>query len=189
MKHRTLICLGFLVAVGILATNSVGAQTNQSDISGGQTVNSPTQMIDSSNGNGISPTTKFNPTTGQVVGGKIDSPVQIDRNLTDGAGVTVGCQTSSCSQTQPRQVTFNEVAEALDASLERSLDNLAAAESDAKVASAEPRRIARRSAADDGIRACVNPVYEAREVVEKQLIESEKFIQQVNEIEPQKNIW
>lgn len=190
MKDKKLVWLGILAAVGIFTANSVEAQTNQSDASGGQTVNAPTQMIDSTNGNGVSPTSQFDPATGQVVGGKIDNPVQIDPNLADGEGLTVGCQTSSCSQTQPREVTFSQVAEVLDASLERSLDNLAAAENDAKLANAEPRRIARRSAVSDGdVKACVNPVYEARETVERQLVESQKFIQQVNEIEPQKNIW
>ena len=106
---------------------------------------------------------------------------------------TLGCATEACLKvdgSQPRVVTLNEVAEALDNSLGKSLDNLAAAENKAKLADSAPRRIARRSADNAGAtRACINPVFEAREIVERQLIETEKFIEQVNEIEPQKSIW
>ena len=189
MNDKKLIWLSSLVAVGIITSSTAVAQTNQSDTSGGQTFSSPTVQIDSQNGNGIPPTTQFNPTTGEVIGGGIDSPVQ----LKGASGTNLGCVGDSCNSSnasQPREVTLNEIAEVLDASLEQSLDNLAAAENNAKLAEAGPRRIARRSAVSDGsARACVNPVFEAREIVEQQLVETEKFIEQVDRIEPQKNIW
>lgn len=70
----------------------------------------------------------------------------------------------------------------------------------ANATDSSPRRIARK---DSSINAsgcgCANPdfedrvlesrVIEARETVEKQLDESKKFIEQVNRIEPDKNIW
>ena len=242
MDKKKLICLGSLVTAGIVTCNSVLAQTNQSDTSGGQTFSSPTIQIDSKNGNGIPPTTQFNPATGEVIGGGIDSPVRLNAtaNLSNQTGdvtnqtgdlanptsnlanqtgdlsnqtgdVTnqtgdpanqesdlanetgdLGCSRDICinNDSQPREVTLNEVADALNAALEQSLDNLAAAENNAQLADAAPRKIARRSAvSDQEIRACVNPVFEARDIVERQLAESEKFIEQINQIETQKNIW
>ncbi|MEL6579854.1 MAG: hypothetical protein AAFQ14_08880 [Cyanobacteria bacterium J06621_12] len=200
MDSKKLIWLGSLIAA-IVTSNSVLAQTNQSDTSGGQTFSSPTQQIDSKNGNGISPTTEFNPATGEVIGGGIDSPVQLKNAAGNNSGeasdiatdFNLGCSGDSCTKgnsSQPREVSLNEVADALDAALEQSLDNLAAAENNAQLADAGPRRIARRSAvSNQDVRACVNPVFEARDLVERQLAESEKFIEQVNQIEPQKNIW
>ena len=186
MHDKKLIWLGTLVTVGIITTSSVVAQTNQSDTSGGQTYSDNTVHIDSQNGNGISPNTQLDPATGEVVGGEIKTPVRVNNS---GEGeIAVGCATTSCAEGQPT-VTINQVAEVLDASLELSLDNLAAAEQNAELANAEPRRIARRSAVSNEAQACVNPVYEAREVVKRQTIESEKFIEQVDRIEPQKSIW
>ncbi|MEO0928750.1 MAG: hypothetical protein AAFY63_23170 [Cyanobacteria bacterium J06643_13] len=200
MYDKKLIWLGSLVTAAIITSNSAVAQTNQSDTSGGQTFSSPTQQIDSKNGNGIPPTTQFDPATGEVIGGGLDNPVQLNNPTGDNSDQTgevaselnLGCAENSCAESgaQPRQVTLNEVAEALDAGLKQSLDNLAAAENNAQLADAGPRRIARRSAvSNQDARACVNPVFEARDLVERQLAESEKFIEQVNQIEPQKNIW
>ena len=188
MYDKKLIWLGSLVTVGIVTSNSVVAQTNQSDTSGGQTFSAPTVQIDNKNGNGIPPTTQFNPTTGEVVGGGISNPVE----LQGASGQNVGCSGDACVEgnaNQPREVTLNQVAEVLDASLERSLDNLAAAENKARLADAQPRRIARRSAVSEDKGVCINPVFEAREILKKQLMETEKFIEQVDRIEPQKNIW
>ena len=190
MYDKKFIWLGALIAAGIICSGSAVAQTNQSDSSGGQTVNAPTINIDSQNGNGISPTTQLDPISGEIVGGGIETPIQIDNaNAGEGTGVAVNCTTPSCAEGQPRAVTINEVAEALNSSLEQSLDNLAAAEQNAQLADAGPRRIARRSADEKDMRACVNPVYEAQDIVERQILESEKFIEQVDRIEPQKNIW
>ncbi|MEM6611384.1 MAG: hypothetical protein AAF652_03850 [Cyanobacteria bacterium P01_C01_bin.72] len=214
MDKKKLIWLGSFVTAGIVTCNSVLAQTNQSDTSGGQTFSSPAIQIDSQNGNGIPPTTQFNPATGEVIGGGIDTPVRLNataNNSGKASGVAnqtgdvanqagdvanqtgdLGCSRDICinNDSQPREVTLNEVADALNAALEKSLDNLAAAENNAQLADAAPRKIARRSAvSDQEIRACVNPVFEAQDLVERQLAESEKFIEQVNQIEPQKNIW
>ena len=68
----------------------------------------------------------------------------------------------------------------------------------ANPASSKPRRIVRSSSTACG---CANPdstakarqiedrEIQARQIVEKQLAESKKFIQQVNQIDPDKNIW
>lgn len=69
----------------------------------------------------------------------------------------------------------------------------------------DPRRIVRKNSLESGggcARSCANPnlptvearvdvrqVMVAREIVERQLEASKKFIEQVNKIEPEKNIW
>ena len=247
MHDRQLIWLS-LVAAGVITSTSAVAQTNtntnQSDTRG-QTYSAPSVSIDSINGNGIPSTTLYDPATGEISGGGIDTPIRFGSFSGSGSGIgfgrspgsvfgnasgnasgtgfgsngnntnrpgagngvatagedgnsvatdsTLGCASEACLKvngSQPREVTLNEVAEALNNGLEQSLDNLAAAENKARLADSGPRRIARRSARSAGeTRACINPVYEAREIVERQLLETEKFIEQVNEIEPQKNIW
>ncbi|MGL6344295.1 MAG: hypothetical protein ACRC80_34760 [Waterburya sp.] len=109
-------------------------------------------------------------------------------NVADGS---VECSTKNClaaNGNQPKQITLNDLAKLLADNLNDSLDNLAAAEKSGQLANAAPRRIARRGTLSD-LRTCPNPAIEAREIVEKQLDESQKFIQQVNHIETQKNIW
>jgi hypothetical protein len=181
MYDQKLTWLSFLVAAEIIMSGSVMAQTNQSDTSGGQTYSSPTVSIDSQNGNGIPPTTQFNPNTGEVVGGGIRNPIRLDDS--NGLG-------SGGSGSEPREVTLNDVAEALETGLDQSLENLATVENNIKSADGEPRKIVRRSGVEDEeIRTCINPVNQARDGVKKQLFEAEKFIKQVDQIEPQKNIW
>ncbi|MFM2312190.1 MAG: hypothetical protein RLZZ04_1466 [Cyanobacteriota bacterium] len=181
MYDQKLIWLSFLVVAEIIMSGSVMAETNQSDTSGGQTYSSPTVSIDSQNGNGIPPTTQFNPNTGEVVGGGITNPIRLDNPSDLGSGV---------DGAQPREVTLNDVAEALETGLDKSLESLATAENNVKSADAGPRKIVRRSGVEEEeIRTCINPVDQARDGVRKQLFEAEKFIKQVNQIEPQKNIW
>lgn len=204
MHNRQLIWLG-LVAAGVITSTSAVAgtnDTNHSDASAGQTYSAPSVHIDSINGNGISGKTLYYPAKGEIVGGEIVTPIRFGdfsggasgtgfgRNLESFFDNASGNSSGTGVGNQPREVTLNDVAEALNNGLEQSLDNLAAVENKAKLADSEPRRIARRSGDDAGeTRACVNPVYEAREIVERQLIETEKFIEQVNEIEPQKSTW
>ena len=202
MHDQQLIWLSCLVAAGVVTSTSVvaQAQTNLSDTEGGNNFSAPSVSIDSLNGNSFSGTTQFNPVTGEIVGGSIITPIEFG-NFSGGSSGTgfgpntrraIGDSSEASSEengSQPREVTLNEVAEALSNGLEKSLDNLATAENDAKLAESQPRRITRRSADKDETRACVNPVFQAREIVERQLAEARKFIEQVNPIEPKKNIW
>jgi hypothetical protein len=202
MHDQQLIWLSCLVAAGVVTSTSVvaQAQTNQSDTTGNQTYSAPSVNIDNLNGNGFSGTTQYNPATGQVVGGAIKTPIRFGdfsggssgtgfgRDPGDASGNSSGTS-SEDNGSQPREVTLSEVAEALNNGLEKSLDNLATAENDAKLAESQPRRITRRSADREDETTCVNPVSKAREIVKRQLAETEKFIEQVNPIEPKKNIW
>ncbi len=254
MRYKQILRLSSLVTLGILtATTSVTAQsvTNNSDTSGFQTYSSPTVGIDSNNGNGIPPTTQYNPATGEFVGGGIKNPITFGsargsgssignarRNVSgsdfgNGSGNISGSDSGDGSGNGSgngfKEITLNDAATLIEGSLNNSLDNLAAAEQAGQAgqtASAtpdDPRRITRRNS-DSNNRACscANPAsskprhiirssstacgcanssstaearkiedseIQARQIVEKQLAESKKFIQQVNQINPDKNIW
>jgi len=129
----------------------------------------------------------------------------------------VGCVGENCvSNGKPQKVTLNEIAEVLGDNLEQSLDNLAAIENDPAIADAGPRRIVRRSSLNDTPACgcdsteprrisrnpevnklgacCNNPDFnnrelEARRIVEDQLEEAKKFIEQVEQIQPENYIW
>ncbi len=203
--HKQLFWLGTLVMAGILTvttTISTSAQTNQSDTSGANNTSSPSTTVDTGNrgsGSGAAPTFQYNSATGMVSGGGLSSPIYLGfgnsfggASGTGSAGTDSGNDSGTASGTgsdnQTTELTLNEVAEALQTNLQQSLDNLAAAENKDTLADSGPRRITRRSSEAEA-RECVNPVYEARQMAERQLEETKKFIQQVNQIEPEKNLW
>lgn len=199
--HKQLFWLGTLVTAGILTvttTISASAQTNQSDTTGANNTSSPTTTVDTGNrgsGSGGPATLQYNSATGLVSGGGLSSPIYLGFGYSFGsasgtglAGTDSGTDSGTGSDNQTTELTLNEVAEALQKNLQQSLDNLAAAEDQAKLADSGPRRIARRSSEAEA-RECVNPVYEARQMAERQVEETKKFIEQVNQIEPDKNLW
>lgn len=200
--HKQLFWLHTLVMAGILTvttTISVSAQTNQSDTSGANNTSAPTTTVDTGNsasGSGAARTLQYNSATGTVSGGGLSSPIFLGFGYSfggasgTGSGTDSGTDSGSASATgdnQTTELTLNELAEALQKNLQQSLDNLAAAEDKAQLADSGPRRITRRSSAE--ARECINPVYEARQMAERQLEETKKFIEQVNQIEPDKNLW
>ncbi|WP_019508588.1 hypothetical protein [Pleurocapsa sp. PCC 7319] len=212
MYKKQRLWLGFLVAAGMLTvTTSVQAQTNQSDVSAGQTFSAPSVSIDSINGNGISNIVQYDPDTGMVYGGGLENEINI----------------GSANVDQGSEITLNEVATVLENNLEQSFNNLAAIENEAGTQVAEgPRRLARRNSDVAGRQTCGCPNLtdeaanarriargsdselcgcdnsaslkfseyearriEAREVVEMQLNESKKFIEELEKIELENNIW
>lgn len=234
MQNKQLLWLGSLVTIGIIsASPSVMAQTNLSDVSGGQTFSAPSVGIDGLNGNGFNNSVQFDPATGTFSGGGLETPISFEsfgpngsnsigtgESLSPDGSTSVGsvdCSGDSCiGNGKPQQVTLNEVADALGDSLEQSLDNLAALENETKVADAGPRRIARRSSLNDpqacGCSAseprrivrnpddakfggCCNDSdlktrqLEARRIVDQQVEEAKKFIEQIDQIKPENNIW
>lgn len=123
-----------------------------------------------------------------------------DNNVSLGKGE---CATIAClaAEDSPQQLSLNDAAKLLEDSLSTSTDNLAAAEEKFRIASntrrntleTDVRRITRNA------NSCPNPdsltatkddsLLEAREVLEKQLTQSQEFIEQVNLIDPETNIW
>lgn len=127
---------------------------------------------------------------------------------------SVDCSGKDCiGNGESQEVSLDQVAEVLGDNLEQSLDTLAAIENEASVADAGPRRIARRSSLNatcvcdpseprrisrnPEVKAggcCPNPdsnirELEARRIVQQQLEEAKKFIEQVEQIKPEKYIW
>lgn len=231
MQNKQLLWLGSLVTVGILATSpSVVAQTNQSDVSGGQTFSAPSIAVDGINGNGFYNAIQYAPSTGTFFGGPLGNPISfkslmpsgsnsIGRGDPNGASITGAgeCWGENCvGKKNPPTISVDDLAEVLGENLEQSLDNLAAIENESGIADAGPRRIVRRSSLNN-IEACVcdpteprrisrnpeleklaacceNPDFdnreiEARRIVQDQLEEAKKFIEQVEQIQPEKYIW
>lgn len=236
MQNKHLLWLGSLVTVGIIATSpSVVAQTNQSDVSGGQTFSAPSIGIDGINGNGFYNAIQFDPSTSTFYGGALGNPISFESmTVSPGGSNSMGTGESSspngsstigavdCSgkdcigKGKPQKVSLDDIAEAIGENLEQSLDTLAAIENESAIADAGPRRIVRRSSLNDTqacgcdpteprrisrnpevkkIGACCNnPDFnnrelEARRIVKDQLEEAKKFIEQVEQIQPEKYIW
>jgi hypothetical protein len=163
MHHKQWLLLSskvVIIAGVITATTSMSVQANQSDTSGHQTYSAPSVPVGGSSGSG-----------GSI--GKIIGATDISRRNSPGE-----------SSGNSRAVTLNDVAKLLGSDLNQSLDQLAASENAAKTADSAPRRIARRATKD-----CINPAFQARKTVESKLEQSKKFIEQVNQIQPEKAMW
>jgi len=115
------------------------------------------------------------------------------------------CATVACLSAKDgsQEVTLNDAAKLLEDNIDASLDDLIAAEN-LNGGESEQASITRRITRKNSCAArCVDSdcsaaergqdsnrlTAEAREVVEKQLVESQKFIEQVNLIDPDKNLW
>jgi hypothetical protein len=92
------------------------------------------------------------------------------------------------------ELSFNDVAELIQNDINKSVAELAAAEAGAEDGTSGPRRIARRSGVSDAAAACDNSdstvaATEAREALKSKLEDSKKFIEQMNSVNPNRNIW
>jgi hypothetical protein len=88
------------------------------------------------------------------------------------------------------ELSFNDIAELIQNDINKSIAELAAA----KDGTSGPRRIARRSGVSDAAAACENSdstvaVTEARQTLNRKLEDSRKFIEQMNSVNPNRNIW
>lgn len=79
-----------------------------------------------------------------------------------------------------KAVTLNELADLIEDDLQQSLNDLAAAEN----IDEQPRRFVRRRSSN-----CINPAIQAREIVQTKLEESRQFIEQIEQLNPENNIW
>jgi len=168
MQYKKWLLTGALAAIAAVATSVPAlSQQNVSDVTGHQTYSAPSVGVGGSSGGGGSiGRLNYNPGDGSITGEGLKNPIEIGE-----------------SSGNSRAVTLNDVAELLGGDLDQSLNQLAAAENAAKVASG-PRRIARRATKD-----CINPAFQARKTVESKLEQSQKFIEQVNQIQPEKGMW
>lgn len=126
---------------------------------------------------------------GDGIGNNTDSNTNIitgDVNTlgSDGSNAITICFSNPCvpSGESTRAVTLNELAELIEDDLQQSLNDLAIAE---EIGDEEqPRRFVRRRSSN-----CINPAIQARETVQTKLEESQQFIEQVEQLNPDNNIW
>ncbi len=165
MQYKKWLLTSTLAAIAAVTTSVPAlSQENRSDTTGHQTFSAPSVGVGTSSGSGLNM-------------GKIIGATNISRRNSPG-------ESSGESSGNSRAVTLNDVAELLAGDLNQSLEQLAAAENAAKVADSAPRRIARRATKD-----CINPAFQARKTVESKLEQSKEFIEQVNQIQPEKAMW
>ena len=200
MHYQKLSWLSCLTLLSIVATStSVSAQTNQSDTTGAATFNSPIVSIDGMNGNGsVAPTIELGSLSGRGSGSGSsnqvslnDAAIALDQSLNTSLDNLAAIQqegpltASNPNSSGPRRIA------------RRSSSHACGCANPASTASNDgPRRIVRQ-AQKTGC-GCANTVEarrsnlgetQARAIVEKQLNASKKFIEQVNQIEPNNNIW
>jgi len=89
-------------------------------------------------------------------------------------------------------ISVNDLAKLVQTDLEDSMDSLVAAES----AERQPRRFARRRSSQDCNSSCVvgangesQSVEQLQAEVAQKTAEAEKFVQQINQLDPENNIW
>ena len=101
----------------------------------------------------------------------------------DGSNAITICFSDPCipSGESSKAITLNELADLIEDNLQQSLNDLAAAEN---LDDNQPRRFVRRRSSD-----CINPAIQAREVVQAKLEESRQFIEQIEQLNPDNNIW
>ena len=104
----------------------------------------------------------------------------------DSSNTITICFSDPCipSGESTKAISLNELAELIGEDLQNSLDNLIAAESAEQIAKNQPRRFVRRRSDD-----CVNPAIQAREDYSRRFKASQQFIEQMEQLNPEKNIW
>jgi hypothetical protein len=83
-----------------------------------------------------------------------------------------------------KAISLNDLAKLMEDDLQSSLNDLAATETLEKRATDQPRRFVRRKPAN-----CVNPAIQVRAELENKLAESRKFVEQVEKLNPENNVW
>lgn len=163
-----------------IAPDNANSQPLQHDTGNGVNTKNAISVPINSSGMGINP--NYNPVTGEVDGGGLFGEVKITPDSTqDGF--------ESPAANQPREVSINDVAELLQTDLNKSLEQLTTVEAAVKTGGEAPRRIARRKNVADDTRACVNPAIQVRQTVAEKLEQSQGFIEQVNQIDPNNGLW
>ena len=89
-------------------------------------------------------------------------------------------------------ISINDLAKLVQADLQESMDSLVAAESVEK----QPRRFARRRSSQNCSSSCVvgangepQSVEQLQAEVAQKTAEAKKFVQQINQLDPENNIW
>ena len=139
---------------------------------GGNEITIPPDVIQSLNDLGSGAGNNTNTITGDV-----------NTLGSDGSNAITICFSNPCvpSGESSKAITLNELANLIEDDLQQSLNELAAAE---EIGDNQPRRFVRRRSSD-----CINPAIQARETVQTKLEESRQFIEQIEQLNPDNNIW
>ena len=139
---------------------------------GGNEITIPPDVIQSLNDLGSGAGNNTNTITGDV-----------NTLGSDGSNAITICFSNPCvpSGESSKAITLNELANLIEDDLQQSLNELAAAE---EIGDEQPRRFVRRRSSD-----CINPAIQARETVQTKLEESRQFIEQIEQLNPDNNIW
>ncbi len=129
------------------------------------------------------PGSDSDPGTSTATGNLPDGDGSSSNGRDTAIGDNTNCNGDACqsAESETRKITLNDIAELIELDLEKSVEQLAAAEAAATAAESQPRRIVRRiSLKGDDNRACVNPAIEARKTLQSKLEDSREFIEKVN---------
>ena len=139
---------------------------------GGNEITIPPDVIQSLNDLGSGAGNNTNTITGDV-----------NTLGSDGSNAITICFSNPCvpSGESSKAITLNELANLIEDDLQQSLNELAAAE---EIGDEQPRRFVRRRSSD-----CINPAIQARETVQTKLEESRQFIEKIEQLNPDNNIW
>lgn len=176
MAIASILSLGSLA----IAPNSANGQLLQHDTGNGVNTKNAISVPINSSGSVSNPS--YNPTTGRVDGGGLFGEIKITPDPTKDSF-------ESLPANQPREVSINDVANLLQTDINQSLEQLSTVEAAVKAAEETPRRIARRRNVADETRACVNPAIQVRKTVAEKLEQSQDFIEQVNQLTPNNELW
>lgn len=149
-------------------------------VGAGNEITIPPDVIQSLNdlgGDGIGNNTNTN--TNTITG-------DVNTLGSDGSNAITICFSNPCvpSGESTKAVTLNELADLIEDDLQQSLNELAAAEAAEEIGDNQPRRFVRRRSSN-----CINPAIQARETVQTKLEESQQFIEQIEQLNPDNNIW
>lgn len=104
----------------------------------------------------------------------------IDPSSVDGADTITVCLSDPClSSGEGTSISLKDLAKLMEEDLQKSLKDLAEAETNK-----EPRRFARRRSTD-----CAISAVQLRNTVKTKLEASQKFVEQVEKISPDNNVW
>ena len=204
--YKKILCLSGIAVLGILATTRVsyGAEHDE----GGYSVEEP---LTPSVGNPNVSVTQFDPSTGTISGGIVDTPIEVGSSSSSGSGSGAGEGLGSSSgrgtgrgvpSESPQEISLNDAATLMENSLDTSIETLAAVERQSRISSntrrnvldEDTRRIVREKNScpvPNRLSAEADREIQARKVLEQQIAQSQMFIEQVNStnIDPDKNLW
>lgn len=110
----------------------------------------------------------------------------IDGVGADSSNTVTICFSDPCvpSGEGTKAITLNELAELIENDLQQSLEAVAAAEALEQEVADKPRKFVRRRATD-----CISPAVQARETFNRKFQQSQEFLEQIKQLDPNNSVW